>query len=146
MTMTTAASSTLSETGTVPEPDAELAPRPKRRSFTAEYKARILAEHEALAPNSPERGALVRREGLYSSHIAEWRNAAARGALEGLEPRTRGSKLSPAERDLARANQRLATLQGELDRTKLALDIMGKAHALLEMLSESAACDKKSKP
>jgi len=105
-----------------------------------------VSENHRSHQNSPERGALVRREGLYSSHIAEWRNAAARGAVEGLEARTRGSKLSPAERDLARANQRLATLQGELDRTKLALDIMGKAHALLEMASESAACDKKSKP
>ena len=61
--------------------DEDPAPRPKRRTFTAEYKARILAEHDALAKGSAERGALIRREGLYSSHIAEWRHNAERAGL-----------------------------------------------------------------
>lgn len=54
-----------------PDPSA----RPRRRSYTAEYKERILAEYDALAVGSAERGALLRREGLYSSHLAEWRKA-----------------------------------------------------------------------
>jgi transposase len=145
MTMTTESVTTRSHNGGVSQPE-DPAPRPKRRSFTAEYKARILAEHDALPEKSSERGALVRREGLYSSHIAEWRNAAARAALGGLEPKTRQPKRSPAERELERATARISKLEAELARTRLALEITGKAHALLEMLSESAATDKKWKP
>ena len=120
------------------------AARPKRRSFTAAYKARILAEHDALLKGSAERGALIRREGLYSSHIAEWRNNTERAALAALQPKTRGPRRSPLEKDLARAEQRIEKLEAELARTRLALEITGKAHALLEMLSESAATDKNS--
>jgi len=123
------------------------APRPKRRTFTAEYKARILAEYDSLPAHGAARGALVRREGLYSSHLAEWRNQAARAALAGLEPKTPGrKKKTTTERDLARATARIERLEAELARTKLALEITGKAHALLEMLSESAATDPKSTP
>ena len=144
MTMTTASLVARAHDGGVDGDDP--APRPKRRTFTAEYKARILAEHDALAKGSPERGALLRREGLYSSHIAEWRNSAERAVLAGLEPKTRASKRAPAERDLARAEARIARLEAELARTRLALEITGKAHALLEMLSESADSEPRSKP
>ncbi len=61
--------------------------RPKRRSFTAEHKARIVAEYEAAVRG--EGGAILRREGLYSSHIIEWRKAAAAGAAAGQGPATR---------------------------------------------------------
>jgi transposase len=63
-----------------------------------------------------------------------------------LEPKTRQPKRSPAERELERATARISKLEAELARTRLALEITGKAHALLEMLSESAATDKKWKP
>ncbi len=96
-----------------------------------------------MGHGSPDRGALLRREGLYSSHLAEWRNSAARAAMAALEPKARTSKRSPADRGLARALQRIERLQGELARTRLALEITGKAHALLEMLSESAASEPK---
>jgi transposase len=125
MTMTTASLTERAHNGGVPEPE-DPAPRPKRRTFTAEYKARILAEHDAFPDKSPERGALVRREGLYSSHISEWRNAAARAALGGLEPKTRQPKRSAAERELDRANARISKLEVELERTRPALDITGK--------------------
>lgn len=119
------------------------APRPKRRTFTAEYKARILAGHDAFPKGGSERGALLRREGLYSSHIIEWRNNAERATLAGLGSKPRISKRSTAEKDLARAEQRIERLESELARTRLALEITGKAHALLEMLSDSAASDYK---
>ena len=144
MTMTSASLSERAHDWGVAGDDP--APRPKRRTFTAEYKARILAEHDALRKGSPERGALLRREGLYSSHIAEWRNNAERATLAGLEPKLRRSKKSPAQKDLVRAQQRIEKLEAELARTKLALEIAGKAHALLEMFSEGAATDNKSKP
>ena len=85
-------------------------------------------------------------KGLYTSHLAEWRNSVERAAAAALGPKTRQAKTSPAERDLARAQDRIARLEAELARTKLALEITGKAHALLEMLSESAATEPKSKP
>lgn len=67
--------------------------------------------------------------------------------VQGLvDPKTRSPKTSPAERDLARAQDRIARLEAELARTRLALEITGKAHALLEMLSQSADTEPKSKP
>lgn len=142
--MTTAALLARAHDGGVPDPDP--AARPKRRSFTAEYKARILAEHDAFAPGDPARGALLRREGLYSSHIAEWRKARDAAALSGLESKRRGAKRSPEQVELERLRKRNARLEAELERTKLALEITGKAHALLEKLSESADTEGRSKP
>jgi transposase-like protein len=126
--------------------DIDPAARPRRRTFTAEYKDRILAEYDALPSGSEERGALLRREGLYSSHLAEWRKARDAGALAGLENKTRRAKRIPEQVELERLRKKNADLETELARTKAALEIMGKAHALLEMLSESAATDPKSKP
>ena len=115
--------------------DGAMAPRadrPKRRSFTAEFKAAILAEYDAAGRE--ERGAILRREGLYTSHIAEWRKAAQAGSLSGLggKPRDRRDKEVQALR------VRAEKAEAELARTKAALDLMGKAHALLETLSGSA--------
>jgi transposase-like protein len=125
--------------------DPDPAGRPKRRTFSAEFKARILEEYDALATGSPERGALLRREGLYSSHLAEWRKARDVAIAEGLAPKVRGVKRSPERVELDRARRRIERLEGELARTKLALEITGKAHALLEMLSESADTERRSK-
>jgi hypothetical protein len=68
-----------------------------------------------------------------------------RGALDGLGPKARSSKRPTSEVELDRARRRIARLEGELERTKLALEITGKAHALLEMLSESADTEPRSK-
>jgi transposase len=114
-------------------------PRPSRRRFTAEYKARIVAEYEQ-APNG-EKGAILRREGLYSSHVIEWAKARDAGALAGLGDARRSEKRpkrSAAEIEGEKLRARNAKLEDELATTKTALDIMGKAHALLEQLSESA--------
>jgi transposase-like protein len=127
----------------VDEPDP--AARPRRRSFTVEYKARILAEYDALAHGSEERGALLRREGLYTSHLAEWRKARDGGARDGLAPKPKARR-SPEQVEVDKLRRRNERLEAELARTKLALEITGKAHALLELLSESADSDPKSKP
>ncbi len=87
----------------------------------------------------------MRREGLYSSHIAEWRRARDAGAREALAPRSK-AKRSPEQLELERLRRRNERLEAELAKTKLALEITGKAHALLELLSESADSDPKSKP
>jgi transposase-like protein len=122
------------------------AARPRRRTFTAEYKARILAEYDAIPAGSTDRGALLRREGLYTSHIAEWRKARDTAALEALAPKARPAKRTPEQVELEKLRRRTARLEAELARTRLALEITGKAHALLEMLSESADTEPKSKP
>jgi len=145
MTMTTASlSSRAHDVGVSDEEDP--APRPKRRSFDAEYRRRILAEYDELPKHGSERGALLRREGLYTSHLAEWRNAARRAADAALEPKVRQAKKTASEKDLAKASERIARLEAELARTQTALEITGKVHALLEQLSESADTDKKSRP
>jgi transposase len=143
MTMTTASLLARADDGAVDEPDP--AARPRRRTFTAEYKGHILAEYDALPAGSTERGALLRREGLYTSHIAEWRKARDVGAGEGLVPRQK-AKRPPEQVELEKLRRRNEQLQVELERTKTALEITGKVHALLEQLSESAASDPKSKP
>jgi len=127
----------------VDEPDP--AARPRRRSFTAEYKARMLAEYDSLPVGSEQRGALLRREGLYSSHIVEWRKARDAGARHGLAPKPKARR-SPEQVEVDKLRRRNERLEAELARTRLALEITGKAHALLELLSESADTDPKSKP
>ncbi len=141
MTMTSASLKARAHDGGVPDPDP--ASRPKRRQFTAEYKRAIVEEYDALPAQSSQRGALLRREGLYTSHVAEWRNALARSETTSGSSSKRGRR-SNADKELERAKARIAKLEAELARTKTALEITGKAHALLEMLSESAACDPKS--
>jgi hypothetical protein len=121
-------------------PGGDPAPKPKRRTFSPEYKLRVLAEYEDAA-SSTERSALLRRERLYHSHIQEWRAARDAGAMEKLTDR----RTSPArpkksaaevERDkLRRENERL---KRELAKNKAAVEVLGKAVALLESVSESA--------
>ena len=139
MTMSNAFVLARGHDGSVDDPGA----RARRRSFTAEYKTRILAEYDASPMGSPERGALLRREGLYSSHIAEWRKARDTAARQGLAPRVRTGR-SAETVELERLRRRNERLETELARTRLALEITGKAHALLELLAESASPDPKS--
>ena len=141
MTMTTASLLARAHDGVVDEPDP--AARPRRRSFTAEYKARILDEYDALPVSSSERGALLRREALYSSHLAEWRKARDAGVRDALAPKAKPRR-SPEQVELERLRRRNERLEAELAKTRSALDVMGKLHALLEGLSESADTDPKS--
>jgi transposase len=114
------------------------AERPKRRVFTAEDKATILAEYDAA--DRGERGAILRRAGLYSSHIVEWRKAADAGARSGLAPAARDRR----DREIEQLRARAEKAEAELARTRAALDLVGKAHALLETLSERADTQKRS--
>jgi transposase len=141
MTMTTASLLARAHDGVVDEPDP--AARPRRRTFSAEYKAEILDEYDALPVGSSERGALLRREGLYSSHLAEWRKARDAGARQGLVTKAK-AKRSSEQIELERLRRRNERLSAELAKTRSALDVMGKLHALLEGLSESADTDPKS--
>lgn len=145
MTLTTASLNGRAQTGGVTDDDIDPAARPTRRSFSAEYKAEIVAEYDSHPKGSEERGAILRREGLYTSHISEWRKQAAAGAREGLARKSNKQRTAAqVEVDrLRRQNERLAW---ELKRTQTALEITGKVHALLEQLSESADTETRSKP
>ena len=112
------------------------ADRPKRRTFTAEYKARIVAEYDATPDGG--KGAILRREGLYSSHVIEWRRALGAGALAAAASK-KADKARAEAAELARLRRENARLRTELDKTREALVITGKAHALLERLSGGAA-------
>jgi transposase-like protein len=122
----------------VPDP----APKPSRRAFSPAYKLAMVAAYES-APNG-EKGALLRREGLYSSHIIEWTRARDAGLLgepgRETDSRTvgRSKKKSSEQIELEKLRRQNEKLQADLKKTRMALDIMGKAHALLEELSESA--------
>lgn len=118
--------------------------KPRRRRFSAEYKMAILAEFDACVGDG-DKGALLRREGLYSSQIQDWRQAREQAATQALTAPQR-HKQSPEAVALDKANRRIARLEDELAKHKLALDIAGKAHALLEMLAESAEEENKPKP
>ena len=84
MTMTDMASAAAGHDGAVASGKGPRAGQPKRRAFTAAYKARILAEYDALADGSPQRGELMRRERLYHSHIEHWRTQLGKGTLHGI--------------------------------------------------------------
>lgn len=136
MTMTLADAARIDDGVVSPRAD-----RPKRRTFTAEYKADILAEYDAA--DRGERGAILRREGLYSSHIVEWRKAAEAGAASALGPKAPKSR-DRRDREVEQLRARAEKAEAELAKTRAALDLVGKAHALLETLSESAEQAKRS--
>jgi transposase len=89
MTMTTASLNGRAHTGSVHDDDTDPAAKPTRRGFSADYKADILAEYDSHPKGSDERGAILRREGLYSSHISEWRKQADTGARDGLAAKSK---------------------------------------------------------
>ena len=114
-------------------PDPEVVADAKRRTFTAEYKLRILAELDSVAAQPGAVGALLRREGLYSSHLSTWRRERQAGILKGLTPLKRGpkSKRNPLQEDnqkLRRENQRLTE---ELRKAAIVIDVQKKVGALL---------------
>ncbi len=112
--------------------DTEVSAKPRRRTFTAEYRRRIVKE--AAACTQPgEIGALLRREGLYSSHLASWRRAAERGELAALTPKKRGAKRKRDERDrqLAEAQREIAKLKARAERAELLVEIQKKVASVL---------------
>jgi transposase len=125
-------------------PDPEVPQRAKRRTFTAQYKLDIVAEYDA-APDG-EKGAVLRREGLYSSHIIEWRKARDAGALKGLTAPRGRKRRDKRDEQIARLEAEKKRLEQELAKARFVRDTQAKLHALLETLSESADTEPKSTP
>jgi len=124
-------------------PDPEVAAKPTRRQFTAEYRLRIVEEAERCT-RPGEIGRLLRREGLYTSHLSAWRKARRNGSLQGLTPNKRGAK--PAEPNPLRAKVRqleakVARLEKELATAHTILDVQGKVAGLLGLsLDDAKSC------
>lgn len=117
-------------TPTLPNP--EVVPTAKRRSFTAHYKLAILAEADA-ATHPGAIGALLRREGLYSSHLVTWRRERQVGMLQGLTPQKRGpkSKRDPREEEMQKLRRENQRLSEELRKAAIVIDVQKKVGALL---------------
>ena len=131
MTMTTAASSASADNGVVP--DDNPAAKPSRRQFSAAYKLAIVEEYERLT-DAGAKGALLRREGLYTSHLVDWRRARDAGALAELASKVRRPRGVPAQHELERLRRRNARLEEQLAKHRQALEVQGKASELLSRL------------
>ena len=143
MTMTSAALLARAHDGGVGDDDPGA--KPTRRRFSAEYKLGIVDEYEHLT-DPGAKGALLRREGLYSSHIVEWRRAREAGALKELAPKARPAKRSAEQIENERLRRRNERLEDELAKHKLALEIQGKASELLaRLLAESSETDRRQR-
>ena len=117
----------------VAAPDPEVVAKPTRRQFTAEYRLRILEEADRCTEPG-EVGRLLRREGLYSSHLTAWRKACRQGALRGLSAKKRGAKpreRNPLEAQVRELEAEVARLEKELHTAHTILDVQGKVAGLL---------------
>ena len=123
-------------------PDPEVPERARRRTFTAKYKLEVLAAYDA-APDG-EKGAVLRREGLYSSLITEWRKARDVGALAGLAAPRGRKRRDPAAEQIARLQAEKQRLEKELAKTRAVVDVQAKLHVLLETLSEGTDSEPRS--
>jgi len=113
--------------------ETEVVAMPKRRRFSAEEKLRILKEADACTKPG-EQGALLRREGLYSSHLTEWRRARERGELDALAPRKRGRKpaaVNPLEKKVAELARALEKAEARAKRAEALVELQKKLSELL---------------
>jgi transposase len=130
-------------TQTTARPDPEVRPKAQHRQFTAEYKKRILDEADACT-TPPQRGALVRREGLYSSHLTAWRRQRARGILDGLAPKKRGVKPDPLALDNAQLRIEIKHLEQQLQRAETIIEVQKKVSQLLNWPGEPSRQDERA--
>ena len=115
--------------------DPEVSLKVHYRRFTVEYKQRILSEAESChAPG--QIGALLRREGLYSSHLSKWRQQRAQGALAGLRAKARGPQANPLAAENAVQRREIERLQAKLQRAETIIDVQKKLCTLLGLPSE----------
>ena len=123
------------------DPDPEVPEKARRRTFTATYKLRILEEVDQCTEPG-EIGALLRREGLYSSLLSKWREQREAGALAGLEPKKRGRKPRPVDRQarrVAELERENARLRDQLEKARTIIGVQKKLSRLLGNLEEESS-------
>src|SRR4051812_8250766 len=113
---------------------------PVRRSFSAEYKLSILAEYDACS-ESGDKGAILRREGLYSSLITDWRRQHRQGLLKAAVGRSDGGRGGPSLSEVAKLKAENERLRSKLAQAEVVIEVQEKVPALLEDISKSAATD-----
>ena len=118
--------------------------RARRRSFTARYKLDVLAAYDAAAQG--EKGAILRREGLYSSHIVDWRRARDAGELAGRGRAKGRPAADPKDAQISRLRKENQQLGQELAKARFVVEVQSKLQALLETLSEGADTSDESSP
>jgi transposase len=119
--------------------------RPRRRSFTAAYKLNVLERYDRCAGDG-DKGALLRREGLYSSHLVEWRRARDAGALLHLGGKAARPRRAADQAELSRTRKRAERAEAKLAKARQVIEIQGKVSALLEqLLAETNAEPKQSR-
>ena len=124
-------------------PDPEVVPKAKRRKFSAEYKRRILDEADSCTEPG-QIGALLRREGLYSSHLTTWRRQRDRGLIQALSPKKRGRKRKDElEREVARLQRENTRLQARLEQAEMIIDVQKKLSKLLGLETEENGIGKR---
>jgi transposase-like protein len=126
-----------------PDPEVPERPRPPRQ-YPAAYKLRILEEYEQL--DKAGKGALLRREGLYTSLISEWRKQRDRGALAALQQRRGRPPADPRDQRLARLERDNARLREQLERARKVIEVQGELSALLDRLANGSATSNDSEP
>jgi transposase len=136
MTTMTAAQVRAQTGGMEPDPEVPARPRPPRQ-YPAAYKLRILGEYEQL--DKAGKGALLRREGLYTSLISEWRKQRDKGALQALQQRRGRPPTDPRDRQLARLERDNARLRDQLERARKVIEVQGELSALLGELATGSA-------
>ena len=120
------------------DPDPEVPERARGpRRYPAKYKARILDEYEGLSKG--DKGALLRREGLYSSLISEWRKQRDRGGFQALAKPSGRPKADARDREIARLRRDKERLESQLDKAQKVIEIQGKLSALLEQIATDNA-------
>ena len=125
---------------TDPDPEVPERARPPRR-FSASYKARILAEYEHLS--KADKGALLRREGLYSSLLTEWRRQRDQGAHEALGRPAGRQAADPRDKEIAKLRREKEKLETALGKARKVIEVQGKLSALLEQLATDSAPDER---
>ena len=118
-------------------PDPEVPERARRRTYAARYKRDVLAEYEAA--DRAGKGALLRREGLYSSLISAWRDQRNKGALDALARSSGAAPADPAQREAARLRKENERLASELDKARKVIEVQSKLSALLDTLATDSS-------
>jgi transposase-like protein len=125
-------------------PDPEVVPKAERRKFSAEYKRRVLEEADACT-ESGQIGALLRREGLYSSHLTTWRRQREAGLLEALSPKKRGRNgKDEMERELVGLRRENERLQARLEQAETIIEVQKKLSHLLGLAVEENGSGKRT--
>jgi transposase-like protein len=128
----------ISENGLiqVQRPDPEVLPRAKRRSFTASYKLWVLAEADKCRQQPGQIGALLRREGLYSSHLRTWQRQREAGQMAGLKPQKRGRKANEEAAEINQLRHENKRLTRQLEQAELIIEAQKKLSEILGITLE----------